>query len=44
MFIGIIIDIGVLRKSMASYRQFQALQEIDLTQELDTLTKGQVNV
>ena len=44
MFIGIIIDTGVSRKSITDYRQFQALQTVDLFVKLDTLTKGQVNV
>ena len=44
MFIGIIIDTGALRKSMASYEQFQALQTADLSVKLNTLIKGQVNI
>jgi hypothetical protein len=38
------IDTGVSKKSTAGYRQFQALQRIDQTIRLDTLTKGQVSV
>ena len=41
---GIIIDTKVLRKSMAGYRQFQALQTADLSVKLDTLIKGQINI
>ena len=41
---GIIIDTGALRKSMAGYRQFQALQTVDLSVKLNISTKGQVNV
>ena len=44
MFIGIIIDIKALKKSMASYRQFQVLQTADLFIKLDILIKGQVNI
>jgi hypothetical protein len=44
IFIGIMIDTGASRKSTAGYGQFQALQETDPTLELDTSTKGQVNI
>jgi len=37
---GIIIDTGASRKSIASYSQFQALQAIDKSVSLNTLTKG----
>ena len=41
---GIIINIGASRKSTAGYSQFQALQAIDKSVSLNTLTKGQVTV
>ena len=44
VFIGIIIDTGALRKSTASYSQFQALQLTDPLVQLDTSTKGQVSI
>jgi len=44
VFIGIIINTSALKKFMASYRQFQALQNADQFIRLNTLTKGQVNV
>jgi hypothetical protein len=40
IFIGIIVDIGALIKSIASYRQYQALKNIDLSTKLDISTKG----
>ena len=39
IFIDIIINTGVLRKSTADYRQFQVLQETDPTLELNILIK-----
>jgi hypothetical protein len=44
VFIGIIVDTGASKKSTAGYEQFQALQRIDQTIRLDTLTKGQVSI
>ena len=43
-FIGIIIDIGTLYKSIANYSQFQALQAVDKSVSLNILIKGQVTV
>jgi len=37
---GIIIDTGTSRKSTAGYSQFQALQAVDKSVSLNTLTKG----
>jgi len=34
------IDTGVLKKFMAGYKQFQALQTADLFVKLDISTKG----
>ena len=44
VFMGIIIDTGASRKSTAGYGQFQALQAIDKSVSLNTLTKGQVTI
>ena len=44
VFMGIMIDTGASRKSTAGYSQFQALQLTDPSIQLDTLTKGQVNI
>ena len=42
VFLGIVVDIGVSKKSTAGYGQFWALQQSNLAVELDTSTKGQV--
>ena len=39
-FIGIIINTGTLRKSIAGYGQFQALQAVDKSVSLNISTKG----
>jgi hypothetical protein len=44
VFLGIVIDIGVNKKSIASYSQFLALQQSSPSIELNTSTKGQVIV
>ena len=44
VFMGIMIDTSVLKKSTASHRQFQALQNADQSVRLNTSTKGQVNM
>jgi hypothetical protein len=44
VFIGIIVDTDVSKKSTAGYKQFQALQRVDQTIRLNTSTKGQVSV
>ena len=44
VFMGIMIDTRASRKSIAGYSQFQALQLIDPSVQLDTSTKGQVSV
>jgi hypothetical protein len=44
VFIRIMVDTGAFKKSIAGYRQFQALQRINQTIRLNTLTKGQVSV
>jgi hypothetical protein len=44
VFIGIMINTGVAKKSTASHNQFKALQNEDRTISLDTSTKGQVKV
>ena len=46
VFLGIIVNIGVSKKSIVGYGQFQALQQSNLAMELelDTSTKGQVIV
>ena len=41
---GVIIDIGASRKSIAGYGQFQALQAVDKSVSLDISIKGQVTV
>jgi hypothetical protein len=38
------VDTGVSKKSTVGYGQFQALQRVNQTIRLDTLTKGQVSV
>ena len=42
MFLGIIVNIGASKKSIASYSQFQALQQLNPARELklDTSIKG----
>jgi len=44
VFIEIMINTNILKKSTASYRQFQALQNADQFIRLNTLTKEQVNM
>jgi hypothetical protein len=44
VFVGIMVDTDASKESTADYRQFQALQRVDQTIRLDTLTKGQVSV
>jgi hypothetical protein len=46
IFLGIIVDTGVSKKSTANYGQFQALQQSNPAKELelDTFIKGQVTV
>ena len=39
-FMGIIINIGTLYKSIAGYGQFQALQAVDKSVNLNILIKG----
>jgi hypothetical protein len=44
VFIGIIVDTDAFKKSTTSYKQFQALQHVNQTIRLNTLTKGQVSI
>jgi hypothetical protein len=44
VFMGIIIDTAVSKKSTGGYGQFKALQKSDPTVSLNTLTRGQVKV
>jgi hypothetical protein len=46
VFLGIVVDTGASKKSMASYSQFRALQQLNpaIELELDTSTKRQVIV
>jgi hypothetical protein len=44
VFVGIIVNTSVSKKSTAGYKQFQALQRVNQTIRLNTLTKRQVSV
>lgn len=44
VFMGLMVDTGASRRSTAGYNQFQALQKLDRTVQLDTTTKGMANV
>ena len=43
-FIGIIIDTGASSQSTVGYSQFCALQKLNVSTELDILTKDKVNM
>jgi hypothetical protein len=43
-FVGIIIDTEASSQSTAEYSQFCMLQKLNVSTELDILTKGKVNV